>query len=580
VTPAASGGGRSPRLLLRLSLLAVALLGLAAAAGPADAGGRSPREPAVGPTGTAQNEPAVRRSLALDRHLTLLRLGLIGLGMGLAVWRWRAPAVRSRTRCAAVVALGLVSYASYYQFFLWHHRGGFDAEDTFHYYVGSKYFSELGYTGLYEATLLALHEQGKVDLEVVERVRDLRTLRAFPSRHMLERARRWKRDFTPARWEAFRHDVAFFRARMKPRHLAHLMIDNGYQPSPVWTLVGGIVTNAVPVDSPLLRLAVQSDRLFVLLGLAGLAWGFGLEIAAFVAVAWGTGFLWRFGWVGDSLLRHLWLASLWIGLALARRGRDATAGAVLAFPSLLRLFPLVFPAGWVARALREAWQQRRVPAALWRFAAGGILAATLLLGASFGISPRGPAVYADFAAKITTFARNPASNKMGLQVLLGMAEARAPVRSIAGTQVTRPAPWATNLLRVLRWIAVAGFAWLFWRALVHAKRWEAAAMAFALIPVLAQPTNYYFSFATAGVLLGFGRPRILIGVLAACFLWAVGGLVWYRQLESYVVASGVALVLSAFVLIEMRRPATPEARLRLGPRPAAVGPPPSPGATG
>ena len=143
---------------------------------------------------------------------------------------------------------------------------------------------------------------------------------------------------------------------------------------------------------------------------------------------------------------------------------------------------------------------------------------------------------------------------MGVQPLLAAAAAELPVESIAGSRVTRPATWVRVLLEALRWMALAAFAALYLRALPRVESWEAAAMSFALIPALTAPTNYYFSFVAAAVLLASRRPRILLAVLGASALWTLNGLAFYLDDAEWIGASVVALALSAGVLWEMANP--------------------------
>jgi hypothetical protein len=139
-------------------------------------------------------------------------------------------------------------------------------------------------------------------------------------------------------------------------------------------------------------------------------------------------------------------------------------------------------------------------------------------------------------------------------VVLAAVESRAPKVPVSGNQKLRTATWAKVALRGVQLTIAIVALWLFWRTLAYCQRWEAAALSFSLIPVLSQPTNYYFSFSLAAALLASRRPRIAVWLIAASLLWIVVGLIWYREPVSYVWASCIALGLSACVLLEMGRP--------------------------
>ena len=92
--------------------------------------------------------------------------------------------------------------------------------DTFHYYVGSKYFNELSYDRLYECVAVA-------DAEEPGAAPPRRAAQDHEPAHQHDGGRRrtilahpedCKKHFTPERWEAFKKDVAYFRG--KPRRQA------------------------------------------------------------------------------------------------------------------------------------------------------------------------------------------------------------------------------------------------------------------------------------------------------------------------------------------------------------------------
>ncbi len=528
-----------------------------------------PSEPGAGSqVAPAQPRPAdasAARSRRLqaggerDRAYAMLRLGLLVVGGVAVAWAFRPrPAGRARhLRLAVLAAVGVSGYSSYYFFFQYHHAGGFDAFDSLYYYLGSKYADEIGYFGLYQAALLGYSESGRLRPEQLDFVRDLRTLRAVQPEAMLRRASRQRASFSDARWQEFRRDLAFFWPRIRADGMRRVLRDYGFNGTPFWSAVGHWFGRAASAGSGRFWLGVRVDRVLVAAALLAVTWAYGPAVGALAALVWGSGFLWRYGWGGDSYLRQLWLAALLIGAALLRRGHAASAGATLTFSALMRIFPAVFVVGYGAHAARELLRTRKLPAAAIRFVAGSAALAALLVGASLLTFERGPALYAEFAEKMRRFQGVEANNKVGLPVVLAALERAAPQEPIAGSQVTRTARWASTGVRILGWLLIGSALLLYWRALRFCAPWEAALLAFALIPVLSQPTNYYYAFVLCGVLLAERRPRIGLWVVVASAAWAVGGLLLYREVLSYLLASGVALALSAVVLLEMQRPVQP-----------------------
>ena len=67
-----------------------------------------------------------------------------------------------RTRSATLAVLGAVGALSWWNLFQFHYPGFLQGHEFYHYYLGAKYFPELGYTRLYSCTAVA-------DAEVIPR---------------------------------------------------------------------------------------------------------------------------------------------------------------------------------------------------------------------------------------------------------------------------------------------------------------------------------------------------------------------------------------------------------------------------
>jgi len=114
-------------------------------------------------------------------------------------------------------------------------------------------------------------------------------------------------------------------------------------------------------------------------------------------------------------------------------------------------------------------------------------------------------------------------------------------------------PWLPFVIRLGQLAVVLPAILMFWRALSRASTWEATALSFALIPLLSDPANYYFSFVICGALLAGNRPRLQIYLLTGAVLWIANGLWFYRVPEEDLGAGVVAVVLPLAVLYEMSR---------------------------
>ena len=136
-----------------------------------------------------------------------------------------------RKYLAVLVGLAVTSVVVYLNFFSFHgERTYIHYHDVAHYYLGSKYFRELGYTGLYTAMLRAEAELYENHFKAIE-VRDLSTGEPVHIRLLLQKSEPVKNEFTPERWVSFKKDVAFFRQALD-RQYGKVLLDHGSIPRP------------------------------------------------------------------------------------------------------------------------------------------------------------------------------------------------------------------------------------------------------------------------------------------------------------------------------------------------------------
>ena len=98
----------------------------------------------------------LHQAIILGRILLLLALASLCLYLALGA------TVSRRLRILSFVVLvgALIGYPNFGAFHPKHsgyRPGHIHYYDAFHYFMGAKYFPELGYSGLYEATLVAAH---------------------------------------------------------------------------------------------------------------------------------------------------------------------------------------------------------------------------------------------------------------------------------------------------------------------------------------------------------------------------------------------------------------------------------------
>jgi hypothetical protein len=110
-----------------------------------------------------------------------------------------------RRSLPAYVAAAALGVAAFYNFGLFRHYNDFHFINTweqFHYQLGSKYFPELGYDGIYLASLAA-QRQSRPDRALPEAIRDLHANRLVSVRSQLPELDVVKARFRAERWDQF-----------------------------------------------------------------------------------------------------------------------------------------------------------------------------------------------------------------------------------------------------------------------------------------------------------------------------------------------------------------------------------------
>jgi hypothetical protein len=248
----------------------------------------------------------------------------------------------------------------------------FHFHEFFHYYVGAKYFPELGYEGLYDCAALAdaeLAEEQHVRPRIGGWVRDLDDVLRDKT---YEDAKTHCRDvlrphFSDARWSRFKNDLRELQRLVPDDWWGGVVFDAGFNPPPSWIVVGGAFANAIPIRAagvPTFLLATSLDVLLLLACFFALRKAFGDVVAETAGVYFGATFIATYAWNGGAFLRYTWVTALVLGLVATKRGRWTLAGALFAASACDRLFPIGFAMGAVlpvaARAIRSADDRRRL----------------------------------------------------------------------------------------------------------------------------------------------------------------------------------------------------------------------------
>ncbi len=267
--------------------------------------------------------------------------------------------------------------------------------EFFHYYLGSKYFGEVGYLGLYDCTALADLEIAREDQtgpRIGGYVRDLADV--LTDKTYLEAIDHCTTElrprFTDSRWATFKHDVRELRRLVPDDWWTGATFDAGFNPPPSWVVMSSAIANVIPIRAGLLPtylISTSLDVALLIVSFFALRSAFGVVTAATAALYFGSSYLASYSWIGGGFLRFTWLACVVLSLVAMKKGRWAWAGAFLAGAACDRLFPAAFGVGamvpLVYRAIRHGGDRKPIIhfcAAFAGVAFGLFVASTLVFG--------------------------------------------------------------------------------------------------------------------------------------------------------------------------------------------------------
>jgi hypothetical protein len=537
-------------------LLLLALAG--AASGPAHA------EAGSGAPVAAPDD----RPLLTPRRVGDLKAGIAVAGAALLAWGAAAragPESRRQRglRDGLLLGLGLAAALGWWNFSAFHHPGFGHPSDTFHYYIGSKYFPELGYRRLYLCTAVADVEAGLRDQVEGRYLRDLASNQLMRAAAAIEHPESCTASFSPERWAAFQRDIAWFRDRLPPRRWQAIQTDHGYNATPVWTALGGTLANLAPASDRSILALRLIDPLLLAAMWGAVAFAFGWRAACVAALYWGTNYPAQYGWTGGSFLRQGWLVGSVAALCALRRGRPATAGALLAAATLLRIFPIFVAAALVLKALVGMFQQRRFQLLPdhRRLLAGALAAGAALF--AFSLAAGGGArAWGEFIADSRAHLATPLRNYVGLATVVSYDPGASSAQTRDRAQDDPYAAWKEarrSAAAERRWIflgLLGGYLALLARAAARNEDWVVGALGMGLVTMAAELTCYYSAGLLVFGLLWPRRPSIGVALcgLSALGWWIAGsGREWDEVFTGISLAS-VLFIVWATALLRAPRP--------------------------
>ncbi len=478
--------------------------------------------------------------------------------------------VLRRIRDVLLAFAGFVAFISWWNIGHYHFDHYIHIWEHYHYYIGAKYGPELRYSRIYECTAAADLDDGLYKRVKDRKMRDLITNELGTTEAIIKDPSRCKRHFTNERWEEFKKDIRWFRARFSVERWNQSQNDHGYNGTPVWALLAKTLTDISDITwsttiklemfdyqkvvNKILALGVIDSVLLVIMW-GVVWWAFGWRATCVALLYWGCNFPARYYWNGGSFLRYDWLVWMVIGICLLKKEKMATGGFVLTYATLLRIFPGMVVVAMIAKALYRMVQEKRffISKEHLRFAVGCIVALVILLPLS-SWPMNGFDAWAEFAENSSKHLSTPLTNNMGLKTVLGYNFATRAIK-MRDNKLEDPFKRWKDARRYyyakrkpLFFALIAVFLILLGKAGTKGKDWESAALGTGLIAVAAELTCYYYGF-----LLTYGFfwdkrkfPGVAVVVLAAvtCLFPQIWG--WN---DDHFAAMSLATVITAYAVV-------------------------------
>lgn len=447
-----------------------------------------------------------------------------------------------------LVALAALSTLAYFDFGQYPKFGRFlNPHDFFHYYLGSKYSPELGYLNLYPAVLVADAENngGK---STHAKLRSMETYRFVPARQILAQKDKYKGLFTTERWNAFRADVRTFQGMLGPQRWGAVLVDKGYNATPIWNMVARLFSSITPAKhlEPLMML----DMVLLLLMFGLIYWAFGIRTLLFSIVFFGTLFPMAYTHIRGAFLRLDWVTLLVMGIALIKKERYKTAGVCMAYAGAARIFPTVFVFGLGAKFLLDTIRKRALDRRYGAFFAAFASSAALLFGLSV-LTDGGLGPWREFLAKIHLHDNDLSPIRVGFRYVFLWTNTNA-VGQWGAFETAKMQFWQSH--QVLWWV-IQGVVLLFSFGIVQRlEDCEAVAYGYALAYFLFAPTFYYHVMLVVALFLFLPKAASwphLFGVVWLFLLSAILFLLnrrWALDLELSFSMSILLLLTSLYMM--------------------------------
>ncbi|WNG92680.1 glycosyltransferase 87 family protein [Mycobacterium sp. ITM-2016-00318] len=278
-----------------------------------------------------------------------------------------------------------------------HQNRPFHFHEFVHYYLGPKYFREIGYLALYDCLTLADREIAAEEHHpprITGPVRDLADILTDKTdEESMAQCRAGARArFSDSRWASFKDDVRELARLAEDRRWNAVIFDAGYNAPPSSLVLSQPLTNWIPIRAgpwPTYLVATGIDLILLVVCFLMMRVGFGNITALVFVTFFGASFVSDYSWNGGSVLRFMWVVALVLGIVALKKERWALAGVLFGLATCDRLFPVAFAVAAMVPLAVRARRSAEYRAVLRTFALyfGGIVVLFVLASIiMFGVS--------------------------------------------------------------------------------------------------------------------------------------------------------------------------------------------------
>ena len=397
----------------------------------------------------------------------------------------------------------------------------FHTWNVYHYYIGAKYFNEIGYFDIYEQTLAADWESKNV----FKNVNTIRNMRTYKYQGVFKNTIRRNGRFTDERWDEFISDINFFTDILKHDIIwQNILLDRGYNPTPFWNTIGSFLANLLDIKVQWQQiLFINLDNILLIAAFVIAVWAFGplaASIMFFLLVVSQLNFVRMF----DGFLKYDFFSIMLIALACFHKKKYITSAICWSFTIMVRVFPMIFIFSFFIIIAINWYKEKKIAKDMRKFIITGVVTCFLFfwLGCinSWGLNS-----WFDFVEKmkIHSHKHTYGQRRVGLKHFFTHKIGSDVYENSSMREIT------LELQKPYYYLSALVIVILFAVSIYKKRKLDAFIWGFPLFFILIVSSRYYWSIFVFLILLQDTKeykPFSLMGTLVA--FWLVTGTYLYE----------------------------------------------------